>query len=31
MTDIEIAQKNVMEPVEKIAEKIGIDRESLEL
>ena len=23
MTDIEIAQKNVMEPVEKIAEKIG--------
>lgn len=31
MTDIEIAQKNVMEPIVKIAEKIGISSENLEL
>ena len=31
MTDIEIAQKNVMEPITKIAEKIGISEDSLEL
>lgn len=31
MTDIEIAQKNVMEPIAKIAEKIGISSENLEL
>lgn len=30
MTDIEIAQKNVMEPVSKVAEKIGIAENSLE-
>ena len=31
MTDIEIAQKNVMIPVTEIASKIGISEESLEL
>lgn len=31
MTDIEIAQKNVMEPITKVASKIGIPEESLEL
>ena len=30
MTDIEIAQKNKMEPIEKIAEKIGIAQDKLE-
>ncbi len=31
MTDIEIAQKNVMEPITKVASKIGIDENGLEL
>ena len=31
MTDIEIAQKNVMEPITDVASKIGIKKESLEL
>ncbi|MGN0728513.1 formate--tetrahydrofolate ligase [Treponema sp.] len=31
MTDIEIAQKNIMEPIEKIAENSGIGADSLEL
>lgn len=31
MTDIEIAQKNVMEPITRIAQKIGIAEDSLEL
>lgn len=31
MTDIEIAQQNVMEPITKIAAKIGINEDSLEL
>ncbi|MBR1444419.1 MAG: formate--tetrahydrofolate ligase [Firmicutes bacterium] len=30
MTDIEIAQSAIMEPIEKVAEKIGIDRDDLE-
>ena len=31
MTDIEIAQKNVMEPIVNIAKKIDISSENLEL
>ena len=31
MTDIEIAQKNVMIPITEIAEKIGIEKDDLEL
>ncbi|MDD7013995.1 MAG: formate--tetrahydrofolate ligase, partial [Spirochaetales bacterium] len=31
MTDIEIAQKNVMVPVTEVAEKIGIAKDQLEL
>ena len=31
MTDIEIAQKNVMVPISDVAEKIGIKPEELEL
>ena len=31
MTDIEIAQKNIMEPITKVASKIGISEDSLEL
>lgn len=31
MTDIEIAQKNVMEPITKIAKKIGISEDKLDL
>ena len=31
MTDIEIAQKNVMEPITDVASKIGIKKENLEL
>ena len=31
MTDIEIAQKNVMDPIVKIAQKINISAENLEL
>ena len=31
MTDIEIAQKNVMIPITDVAAKIGIDAENLEL
>ena len=31
MTDIEIAQKNVMEPIVSVAQKIDISAENLEL
>ena len=30
-TDIEIAQEATMEPIEKIAEKLGISKDNLEL